>query len=161
VTSVLLSLGSNTGNSRLNLEIAAVHLAAMDQSELVRKSSVHVTAPWGKTDQPDFLNMSAVLSTNLTVVELMHNILAIEKLMGRERAEKWGPRLIDIDIILFGDEIVNSPEVTVPHPHMHERRFVLAPSSEIASGMIHPVFKKSVSELLDACIHEGDIVQSK
>ncbi len=161
MTRVLLSLGSNTGNSRLNLEIAVVHLAAMEKSQVVSKSSVHITAPWGKTDQPDFLNMSVMLTTDLTVGELMQNILSIEKIMGREREEKWGPRLIDIDIILFGDEIVNSAEIKVPHPHMHERRFVLEPSVEIAGEMIHPGLKKSLVQLFTECIDHAPSLQKK
>lgn len=135
----------------MNLEIACVHLATMQHTELIAKSAVLVTPPWGKTDQPDFCNMAVLLDTTLNVAELMRNILSVEQLMGRVRDEKWGPRIIDIDIILSGNEIVSSPEVTVPHPHMHERRFVLEPSAEIAGGMIHPVLKKSVSELLAAC----------
>jgi len=138
-----------------------VHLAAMDKSAVISKSSAFTTAPWGKTDQPDFLNMSVKLTTELTVVQLMQNILSIEKLMGREREEKWGPRLIDIDIILFGDEIVNLPDVTVPHPYMHERRFVLEPSVEIAGEMIHPVLNKSVVQLLKDCAEPVDVFQDK
>jgi 2-amino-4-hydroxy-6-hydroxymethyldihydropteridine diphosphokinase len=148
---VLLSLGSNMGNARLNLEIAMIHLAAMPETELTSKSSVYTTAPWGKTDQPDFSNACVLLKTDLKVAQLMQNILNIEQLMGRVRAERWGPRLIDIDIILFGDEIVNSPEVTVPHPYMHERRFVLEPAAEIAPEMIHPVLVQSIAVLLAKC----------
>lgn len=151
MTRVLLSLGSNIGNARLNLEIACVHLATMERTELVAKSTVLITPPWGKTDQPEFLNMAVLLDSRLNVAQLMQNILSVEKLMGRVREEKWGPRLIDIDIILYGDEIVSSPEVTVPHPHMHERRFVLEPAADIAGFMMHPVLKKTVNELLAEC----------
>lgn len=123
----------------------------MNSTEVVKISSVHKTSPWGKTDQPDFLNQSVLISTQLTVVELMENILEIEKKMGRVREEKWGPRLIDIDIILFGDEVMNSTNVVIPHPFMQERKFVLEPSVEIAAEMIHPVLQKTVAQLLIEC----------
>ncbi len=151
MTQVLLSLGSNTGNSSDNLRNAVAYLNTLNSTDVVKTSSVHTTAPWGKTDQPDFLNQSVLISTQLTVAELMENILRIEKEMGRVREEKWGPRIIDIDIILFGDSVVNSPVVVVPHPYMHERKFVLEPSVEIAAEMVHPVLKKTITELLVAC----------
>lgn len=151
VTDVLLSLGSNTGDSRVHLETAIVHLAGLPRTKVLGTSSIHTTAPWGKTDQPDFLNISVLLATDLTVVELMENILSIEELMGRKRTEKWGPRLIDIDIILFGSEIVNSSVVVVPHPLMADRTFVLGPSVEIAGAMMHPVLGKSIAELFNDC----------
>lgn len=132
----------------MNLEIACLHLATMEHTELIAKSSVLVTQPWGKTDQPDFCNMAVLLDTTVKVGELMQNILSVEKLMGRVREEKWGPRIIDIDIILYGEEIVNTPEVVVPHPYMTERRFVLEPANEIAGFMNHPLLNKTVGELL-------------
>jgi 2-amino-4-hydroxy-6-hydroxymethyldihydropteridine diphosphokinase len=151
VTSVLLSLGSNTGNSSRNLKDAIGYLHSMNSTDVVKISSVYKTAPWGKTDQSDFLNQSVLISTYLTVVELMENILSIEKQMGRVREEKWGPRIIDIDIILFGDEVVSSAQVVVPHPFMQERKFVLEPSLEIAAEMVHPVLNKTVAQLLVSC----------
>lgn len=151
VTFVLLSLGSNTGDSSKNLKDAVDCLNSMSSTEVVKTSSIHKTAPWGKTDQPDFLNQSVLISTQLTVAELMENILIIEKKMGRVREEKWGPRIIDIDVILFGDKIENSANAVIPHPHMQERIFVLEPSVEIAAEMVHPILKKTISELLFEC----------
>lgn len=151
MTTVLLSLGSNMDNPAKQLARAVVHLGRIRGVQIISKSSARITAPWGKTDQPDFLNMAVLISTTLGVEELMENILMTELKLGRSRDEKWGPRTIDIDIILFGGERFRSEKVTVPHPHMHERRFVLEPSAEIAGDMIHPELKKSVSELLAEC----------
>lgn len=151
MTRVLLSLGSNTDEPAKQLARAVKHIGNLRQTAILKGSKPIVTAPWGKTDQPDFLNLSLLIETEMNVVELMENILIIELKMGRMRQEKWGPRNIDIDIILYGDAVVNDPLVIVPHPHMHERRFVLEPSAEIAPEMMHPVLKKSVQELLNEC----------
>lgn len=151
MTRVLLSLGSNTDEPAKQLTRAVEHLSNLRQTIILRTSKPIVTAPWGKADQPDFLNLSLLAETDLNVAELMENILIIELKMGRMREEKWGPRNIDIDIILYGDAVVNDPMVIVPHPHMHERLFVLEPSAEIAPDMVHPVLKKSVLELLNEC----------
>lgn len=148
---VLLSLGSNTDNPPKQLARAVKHLSNLKGVEILRVSKPLVTAPWGKTDQPEFLNLSVLLRTTVTVAELMENILVIELKMGRMRAEKWGPRIIDIDIILFGNVIEQNSLVTVPHPYMHERKFVLEPSVEIAPDMYHPVFRKTIAELLVVC----------
>lgn len=151
MTLVLLSLGSNTDHPAKQIARAIKLIGSLRGTSIVKTSQPIVTAPWGKTDQPDFLNMSLLLETDLTVGELMENILIIELKMGRMRQEKWGPRNIDIDIILYGEAVVNDPLVIVPHPHMQERRFVLEPSAEIAPGMMHPILKKSVLELLNEC----------
>lgn len=151
MTRVLLSLGSNTDQPAKQLARAIKHISNLRQTSIIKLSKPIVTPPWGKTDQPDFLNMSLLIDTDMKVAELMENILIIELKMGRMRQEKWGPRNIDIDIILYGDVVLNDPLVIVPHPHMHERRFVLEPSAEIAPEMIHPLLKKSVLELLNEC----------
>ena len=151
MTTALLSLGSNTDVPVKQLAKAVKHLSNLPGT-LIRKASRPVqTAPWGKTDQPDFLNMAVLIDTKMNVAELMENILIIELKMGRMRVEKWGPRKIDIDIVLFGDTVISTPLVTVPHPYMHERRFVLEPAAEIAPEMRHPVLHKSISELLAVC----------
>jgi len=145
---VYLSLGSNIGDREAHLRDALAHLEK--QGRIVSVSSFCETEPVEFTDQAWFLNCAAALETSATPEQLMAAILRIEREMGRERIQRKGPRTIDIDILLFGDTIVDSPELTIPHPAMHERRFVLQPLAEIAPELRHPVLKKTIRELLEA-----------
>lgn len=160
-STVLLSLGSNTNNPEVQLARAVQQLRNLDESAVVAVSSNYITPPWGNTDQSDFLNLAVLLTTNSNVVQLMENILSIEKNMGRVRMEKWGPRIIDIDIILFGDVVSTDDFAVVPHPYMEVRRFVLAPSAEIAGDMVHPVSGKTISELLAVCPDSSVVLPTK
>jgi 2-amino-4-hydroxy-6-hydroxymethyldihydropteridine diphosphokinase len=143
-----IALGSNLGNRQENLHQAIEHLRAL--GEVKKISTFHDTAPVGYLDQPNFLNAALLLETNLTPVELIRALLAIEKKMGRDRnnAIAKGPRLIDLDLLLVGDQILNTEELTLPHPAMHERIFVLAPLNEIAPQMKHPTLHRTIAELL-------------
>jgi 2-amino-4-hydroxy-6-hydroxymethyldihydropteridine diphosphokinase len=143
-----LSLGSNVGDREAQLRDAQARLSAA--SRVVAVSSVYETEPVEFTEQPWFLNVAVALETNKTPQELMAAILAIEQAMGRQRLQNKGPRSIDIDILLFDNVVVDSQEVTIPHPAMHQRRFVLEPLAEIAPEVLHPVFKKTIRELRDA-----------
>jgi|SRR5579872_1952128 len=145
---VYLSLGSNVGNREAHLREAQQRLSQLGR--VVSVSSYYETEPVEFTNQPWFLNAALALETNLAPHDLMHSILKIEREMGRERLQKKGPRTIDIDILLFGDSIVNSPEVTIPHPAMPHRRFVLEPLAEIAAESRHPFLNKTVRDLLEA-----------
>lgn len=146
-TMVYLSLGSNIGDRAMNLREAIERLGELGRVAAV--SSLYETEPVEFTEQPWFLNCVVELETSLTPVQLLAGILEIEKQMGRYRGKKKGPRNIDLDVLLYGDRIVDSPELTIPHPAMEERRFVLAPLAEIAPEVTHPVCKKSVRELLE------------
>jgi len=117
-------------------------------------SSLYETAAWGKTDQPSFLNQALELETSLNAKQLIRRILKAEKIMGRIRNEKYGPRLIDIDILLFNNEKHNYEFLKIPHPEMQNRRFALLPLAEIAAGIIHPVLNKTINELLKECKDE-------
>jgi len=118
---------------------------------LIRSSSIYETEAWGKTDQPSFLNQALEISTSLNARQLMRKILKIEKEMGRIRKEKLGPRIIDIDILLYENEIHDLRFLKIPHPEMQNRRFVLVPLAEIDPTLQHPVFKKTIAELLEEC----------
>lgn len=151
-----LSLGSNLGNREAQLREAEQRLSNLGRITTV--SSYYETEPVEFINQPWFLNAALALETNLTPHELVHSILQIEREMGRERVQKKGPRSIDIDILLFGDSIINSAELTIPHPAMHHRRFVLEPLAEIVPEARHPLQKKTVRDLLDA-LPEGPLVR--
>ena len=157
-TIAYLSLGSNVGQCEQYLRDAIARLAVLGR--VVRVSSFYETEPVEFTDQAWFLNCIVGLETEQSSAQLMTNILAIEHDLGRERTQKKGPRMIDIDIVLFGDAVVNSPDLTIPHPAMHQRRFVLEPLVEIAPEAWHPVLKKTARQLLDE-LPEGQAVRQK
>lgn len=146
--SAYLSLGSNLGNREANLREAISRLQAVGLITAV--SSFYETEPVEFTAQDWFLNCVVRLDTERTPPDLLQSILDIEQSMGRRRTQSKGPRNIDIDILLFGDSVVNDADLTIPHPAMHQRRFVLAPLAEIASNALHPVLHKTAKELLEA-----------
>ena len=145
---VYLSLGSNVGDRAANLNSAIERLGALGTVE--RASSFYETEPVEFTAQPWFLNCAVKLDTERMTKQLLSGILDLEQKMGRRRTQKKGPRAIDIDILLFGNSIIDTKGLTVPHPAMHERRFVLEPLAEIAPDAHHPIFKRTVRELRDA-----------
>ena len=151
-----LLTGGNLGDRKKTLEQAS-DMVEKNIGVIAARSSVYQTAAWGKTDQPDFLNQVLKVKTSLTPQELIDEILKIEKSLGRERQEKYGPRLIDIDILFFDNEVIKSKSLTIPHPQLHNRRFVLVPLNEIAPRFIHPVLKKSIAQLLLECPDKLDV----
>jgi 2-amino-4-hydroxy-6-hydroxymethyldihydropteridine diphosphokinase len=144
---VYLSLGSNVGDRAANLRTALTRLETL--GKIVAVSSFYETEPVELTAQPWFLNCTAILQTHKMPKQLMKSILDLEQDMGRRRLQKKGPRNIDIDILLFGTSIIETQGLTIPHPALHERRFVLEPLAEIAPELRHPVFKKTIRELRD------------
>ena len=146
MATVYIGVGSNLGDREGNCLRA---LALMAESGLVvtKRSSMHETEPWGILEQPRFINMVVSVKTNLDPVRLLALLKDIEKLAGRKETVKYGPRTLDIDMLLYDSLVVKEPALEIPHPLMHERGFVLAPLAEIAPDVIHPVLKKTVLEL--------------
>jgi 2-amino-4-hydroxy-6-hydroxymethyldihydropteridine diphosphokinase len=144
--SVFLLLGSNLGDRKAFLEKAIQRIQA-SVSPVLRKSSVYETQSWGNTDAPDYLNQVILLATDLSATGLLQKILQIEKDMGRRREEKWGSRTIDIDILFYGDQLINGPDLQVPHPELHKRKFTLEPLAELAPYFVHPGLKKNILTL--------------
>jgi 2-amino-4-hydroxy-6-hydroxymethyldihydropteridine diphosphokinase len=143
-----LSLGSNMGDRSANLRLAVERLARTSTVQTL--SSFYETEPVDFRDQPWFLNCVVALETELSPRDLLARALAIETEMGRQRTQDKGPRVLDIDIVLAADHVISEPGLKVPHPAMHERRFVLAPLAEIAPEAVHPIFRKTARELLAA-----------
>ena len=144
---VYISIGSNLGNREENC-LRAITLLSGEGILVKRRSSLYETEPWGVTDQPRFINMSLEMETEKEPEKLLEVLKGIEKRLGRQDTSCWGPRIIDLDILLYDDRIIDRPNLQIPHPLMHERDFVLKPLSEIAPKKIHPVLKKTVEELL-------------
>jgi len=145
-----LLVGGNIGEREQNLARARQWIEA-DCGAIIRASSIYETAAWGNTAQAAFLNQVLEIHTPLNAKQLIRHVLKVEKKMGRIREEKYGPRLIDIDILLFNDEIHKTDFLTIPHPEMQNRRFVLEPLAEIAPAVTHPALKKTITELLNDC----------
>lgn len=143
-----LLLGSNLGNREQYLS-NAIDAINKNVGSIYLKSSIYETEAWGKTDQPGFLNLAIAIETRLTPIQLLESVLHIEADLGRVRHEKWGARMIDIDIIFYEDQIVNEENVLIiPHPEMQNRKFVLEPLAEIAPDFIHPIIKRSILQML-------------
>ncbi len=146
-----LGLGSNLGHRKRNLENAIAALSSHPQIDVLSRSSFHDSAPVGNLNQGRFLNAVVKIETSLKPEELLDTLLAIEIELGRVRAEHWGPRTIDIDILTLHDLVYESKRLSIPHPLMHERRFVLEPLAEIAPDFRHPVLGSSITEMLSVC----------
>jgi 2-amino-4-hydroxy-6-hydroxymethyldihydropteridine diphosphokinase len=158
VKPIFLSLGSNIGNKILNLNTASENIEKY-AGKICSKSSIYETSAWGIIEQDTFLNQVIEIETNLKPSELIAILLKIEEQMGRKREIKWGPRLIDIDILYFSDKIIEQNSLIVPHPYLHQRRFILMPLCEIAPDFEHPILKKTTKELLKNCDDKGQVVK--
>ena len=144
-----ISLGSNLGDRRANLKEAIAALPP--QMEVNAKSSVYETPPWGYEDQPKFLNQVIKAKTYLDPEPLLKHLKRLEVALGRKESFPNGPRLIDMDILFYDDLVLNNPSLVIPHPHLHERGFVLLPLMDISPDLVHPINKKSVREMMAGC----------
>lgn len=151
-----LLIGGNLGNRNENLSIAKDSIEK-ELGKMITSSSIYQTASWGITEQPDFLNQVLLVTTKFSAEESMQIILSIENKMGRIRTLKNASRIIDIDILFFNYEIINSQNLTIPHPEIQNRKFALIPLNEIAPDLMHPVFKRSIKNLLSTSKDELEV----
>ncbi|MBI5473175.1 MAG: 2-amino-4-hydroxy-6-hydroxymethyldihydropteridine diphosphokinase [Ignavibacteriae bacterium] len=158
--SVFLGLGSNVGERQKFLNAAVAALKQLSDVKIVWSSSVYETDPYGKTDQPKFLNAALEVATALLPQELLAKSKSIEQAIGRTRSEQWGPREIDIDILMYDGLVYSDEHVTVPHPELPKRKFVLAPLREIAPDLVHPILGVTITELAASCRDSGRVVKT-
>ena len=155
-----IALGSNLGDKEANLR-RALELLIERGVEIVKTSTFISTEPYGVTDQPQFLNGVCEVRTSLEPLELLHTLLDIEQEMGRVRLRHWGERNIDLDLLLYEDVVMDTPELKLPHPDMQNRDFVLLPLAEIAPELVHPILQKSIEELSNLYISKRAVIFSK
>lgn len=149
-----VGLGGNTGDPVATLRAAILELGKLPGTRLLRSSRLYRSPPWGPVAQPDFINAVALLETRLDALALLDGMLAIERAFGRERQQRWGPRSLDLDLLLYGDSIIDAPGLHVPHPHLHERAFVLLPLLELDPQASIPG-RGSARGALDVLASEG------
>ena len=147
---IFILLGSNLGDRQENLDRARQEISR-SIGEIITTSSIYKTAAWGNMDQPDFYNQVIEIRSNYDPNKLIMGTQFIEIQMGRTKKEKWGPRIIDIDILFYGDSKISNENLTIPHPEISNRRFTLLPLAEVAPGLIHPLLQKSVLQMLADC----------
>ncbi len=143
-----IGLGSNLGDRYGNITRAIDKICLLPHTRVERQSGNYLTAPVGPQDQPDFVNAAIETVTEMSPRELLNALKGIEKSLGREQTCRWGPRIIDLDILLYDDLVIEEEDLNIPHPEMHKRRFVLEPLCEIAPDAAHPLIKKTVREIL-------------
>ncbi len=153
-----LILGGNKGDKMQNLQ-SALRLIEVRVGEIQKKSGIYSTKAWGNLNQPDFINQVVCIETKLKAEELLNKLLNIEEELGRTRSEqKWMERTMDIDVLFYNSDIINTANLTIPHPYIKDRKFVLIPLVEIADDFIHPVLNKSIADLLNECEDNLEVI---
>jgi len=147
---LILSLGGNIGDVEACFKRALEEIS-VKLGKVEKQSSIYKTAAWGNENQPDFLNQVIIVSTDNSPIYCLQKLLEIEAKLGRIRVEKWGERIIDIDILFYNQEVINTPNLIVPHPLIQERNFILMPLSEVTTQLVHPVMNKSIKTLREEC----------
>ena len=147
--SAYIGIGSNQGDPSTNCTVAIEHICASYRNRLLKQSSYYRTEPWGYREQDHFINLAIKIETSYTVFELLDFLQGIERKLGKNRTVQWGPRTIDLDILFYNTDVVSSSELTIPHPHLGKRGFVLIPLEEIDPHLEHPVYHKTITQLLD------------
>ncbi|PCJ25811.1 MAG: 2-amino-4-hydroxy-6-hydroxymethyldihydropteridine diphosphokinase [Flavobacteriales bacterium] len=155
---VVLSLGGNIGDVKQAFNYS-IKLLEKNIGELVLSSSLYKTKAWGVENQPNFLNQVLVFSTELLPIDILHVCLETELIIGRVRKEKWHKRLIDIDVLFYDGEIIDTPDLTIPHPHVHKRNFVLFPLVDIIPSFRHPLLHKTMKELKNKCNDKLEVIK--
>ena len=156
MNNVYVQLGGNLGDRKGFLE-KACELISEHIGTVVKKSMIYESTPWGVDNQGYFLNQVLLIKTRFNPFKLLEKILEIEKIMGRIRLEKWGERIIDIDVLFYNDIIIEAETLCIPHSHISKRRFVLKPMNDIASKYLHPKLNLTISELLEKCLDEEKV----
>jgi 2-amino-4-hydroxy-6-hydroxymethyldihydropteridine diphosphokinase len=158
-----IGLGSNLGERETLIRVAIENLARLPETRLGRVSSLYDTAPVGELDQPNFLNAVAQVETALTARQLLWNLLLIERRLGRVRSttSRYGPRTIDLDLLLLGNLVLDEPDLKLPHPELHRRAFVLVPLAEIDPELVHPTLGLSMTDLLQSIVVRPDVKRTR
>jgi dihydroneopterin aldolase/2-amino-4-hydroxy-6-hydroxymethyldihydropteridine diphosphokinase len=154
-----IGIGSNQGDTFSNCTVAINRICAFKKNRLLKQSSYYRTEPWGYRDQDDFINLVIKVQTSCTPPELLDFLQSVETELQRVRTKPWGPRTIDLDILFYNNEAFTSPRLTIPHPHIGDRGFVLLPLEEIDPYLVHPVYGKTVTQLLDSLDDNSRVIK--
>jgi len=155
---IILLLGTNVGDRHANLKLACEKIENSN-IVIISRSSIYETEPWGFKSQQAFYNQAINIRSRFNPFQLLEKLQLIEKEMGRVKNHLYGPRVIDIDILLFDNQVVKTEKLIIPHPHMHKRKFTLVPANEIGSDIIHPISGSTISKLLDRCIENERVIR--
>lgn len=154
-----IGIGSNQGDPRANCTAAIEHIGASGHNRLLDQSSFYHTEPWGYRDQDDFINLVIKIETSLSPLDLLSFLQGVERKLAKKQDIPWGPRTIDLDILFYNNDILESPQITIPHSFVCQRGFVLHPLKEIAPCLIHPVYNQTISQLLDSLDDDNQVIK--